>query len=97
MKFEPKEGGYRHFCPGCEIVHWIPPGWSFDGNYDCPNVTPSVKITYNGADAGQVRERGGRAPYAVCHYFIRDGRIEYCADSTHPMTGITVDMVEIPE
>ncbi len=90
--------GHGHWCPGCEELHVVPAGkgWTFDGNIDRPTFSPSVKITYNGADAGQVREGGRRAPYACCHYFIKAGQIEFCGDSTHGLAGQTVPMPNLP-
>lgn len=33
----------------------------------------------------------------ICHYFIRGGKIEFCGDSTHNLSGQTVDLPDIPE
>lgn len=81
--------GYRaiaHWCPGCETVHAIrvdqPRGWQFNGDYDRPTVSPSVRISDN---AG-----------TICHYFIRDGKIEFCSDSPHALAGKTVDIPDWP-
>jgi len=60
---------------------------------------PSVKITYNGVDAGQMRDAefgGGRAPHACCHYFIKAGQIEFQGDSTHALAGKTVPLPPLP-
>lgn len=95
------DGMYSHWCPGCERMHYINteadggPVWSFDGNVEQPTFGPSVKVTYNGPDAGQQRD-GSRAPAACCHYFIRAGQIEFCSDSTHSLAGQTVPMPELP-
>lgn len=83
----------RFFCPGCNCHHHIQhgsdmgPNWGWNGSLEKPTFTPSVLVTYPGADAGQ---RG--APPAVCHSFVTDGRIQYMGDCTHHMAGQTVDL-----
>lgn len=98
------EGGFSHWCPGCERMHVIPTRapysqhWSFDGNVEQPTFSPSVKITYNGRDAGQERDDDcERAPQACCHYFVRAGQIEFCGDSTHALAGKTAPLPPLPE
>jgi len=98
-------GGFAHWCPGCERLHVIMthsdpkfpgPVWSFDGNVEAPTFNPSVRITYNGSDAGQVRPSGSRAPAACCHYFLHGGKLQFCGDSTHELAGQTVPLPELP-
>lgn len=96
------EGGYTHFCPGCESVHQIwtddedAPRWSFDGDLVRPTFNPSVRITYNGPDA-DTRRRDRRAPSRCCHYFLHAGQLLFCSDSTHPLAGKTVPLPDLPE
>ena len=92
------------FCPGCESPHMlrialegVPSGWGYNGNPEAPTFTPSVLVTYNGPDAGTVDEDGDRAPPAVCHSFVTDGRIQFLTDSTHALAGQTVDLPPYPE
>jgi hypothetical protein len=33
---------------------------------------------------------------AVCHFFVRAGKLDYCNDSTHALAGKVVDMPEWP-
>jgi len=103
--------GYGHWCPACEwlhIIHVQPkrwdgeqfvdtdgPRWQFDGNFEAPTFRPSVRITYNGADADQVRD-GRRAPAACCHYVIVGGVIDFCSDSTHALAGQKVPLPDLP-
>jgi hypothetical protein len=58
--------------------------WEWDGVLEPLTVSPSLLVT---------------APPTprVCHSFIRDGRWEYLTDSTHPLAGQTVDMVDLPD
>ena len=87
--------GYRHWCPGCKREHVIPSSWIFDGNYSAPTFTPSVRITYNGPDAGRRRRGGQRAPASCCHYLLTRGQLTFCTDSTHELAGKTVPLPEL--
>jgi hypothetical protein len=45
------------------------------------------------------KERTGREPAftcGVCHYFLQDGALQYCGDSTHGLAGKTVPLPELP-
>lgn len=76
------------WCPGCGCGHYFTPDrWVWNGSRTRPTVSPSILVQYNGNDAGN-----DGAPPARCHFFIRDGRIEYCSDSTHALAGQSVDM-----
>ncbi|ODN69584.1 DUF6527 family protein [Methylobrevis pamukkalensis] len=86
------EGGRLLFwCPGCTCAHGVGvgegsgPRWGFNGDYDAPTFSPSILVTYNGADAGK-----DGAPQAVCHSFVRSGQIEFLNDCSHDLAGQTV-------
>lgn len=98
-------GGYRsimHWCPGCNEVHGIRiegpdgPKWSFNNDYDRPTFNPSILCftTYDDSDEPKKLPEGQRR--TLCHYFIRDGKIEFCGDSPHALAGHTVDIPEWP-
>lgn len=90
-------GGYMFFCPGCQSPHVVGvPGWSFDGNLDRPTFSPSIKVTYNGRDADQSQSDGSRVIPSICHSFVCGGRIEFCTDSTHAMSGQSADLPPLP-
>ncbi len=90
------DGGYSHWCPGCEEMHYIavqkPLGngarWTFDGNVITPTFHPSVKIEISNA---------GEWAVARCHYFLKKGRIEFCGDCTHELKGQKVPLPPLPE
>lgn len=88
----------RFMCPGCQREHAIQhgsdfgPNWTWNGSLEKPTFTPSVLVTYDGADAGV-----DGAPPAVCHSFVTDGRIQFLSDCTHPLAGQTVDLPQWPE
>lgn len=71
-----------HWCPGCQGRHKIevekPNAWGAVWQWDGNVEAPTITPSVNHV---------GR-----CHYFIRAGRIEFCADSKHPLAGQTVDM-----
>lgn len=90
-------------CPACkgEQIEWgdgevhplIPyhevnvgvGGWEFNGSMERPTLKPSVRVRY-----------GEHLDY-VCHFFVQDGRIVYCGDSTHRLSGKTVELEELEE
>lgn len=82
--------------------------WTFNGSVDRPTFSPSVKISSGHFAAGHksgecwcnYKERlGEEAPFecGVCHYFIRDGMIEFCSDSTHSLAGKTIPLPALPK
>lgn len=104
------EDGFTHWCPGCMSSHFIPvgaemgPNWGFNGNVDAPSFTPSVRIGGNklvrdaeGKWTGEwERDAAGNLIPAVCHYFITDGKILFCSDSTHALSGQTIPLPALP-
>jgi hypothetical protein len=86
------------WCPGCEGDHQVwTDRWGYNGDPDRPTFTPSIKVEYNGLDAGQLDEDGRRAPYAICHSYVTNGRIQFLGDCTHPLIGQTVDLPAWPD
>lgn len=82
--------GWTLWCPGCEQRHVIPTGaldWTFNGDTERPTFSPSVKHTWTHGEQREPR---------CCHYFIKDGAIEFCSDSTHSLAGQTVPLSELP-
>lgn len=81
-----------HWCPACKEPHdfavELPftngAKWTFDGNHDKPTFSPSMLITI------------GSDPPQVCHYFLREGIIEYLGDCTHELKGHKVPLPDIP-
>lgn len=103
-------GGYIHWCPGCEEVHTISTEapytlhWSFNGDVDRPTFSPSVRIKgkkrriENGIWKGEwERDEHGHPVDFCCHYILTDGQLQYCGDSTHPLSGQTVPLPELPD
>ena len=91
--------GYYHYCPGCKGMHHYQvtatgsPNWIFNGNVDVPDFKPSMLIWHD-TDADTCKEWD---IVQRCHYFINNGFIEYCSDSTHELSGKTLPLPEIPD
>lgn len=84
------EHTYLHWCPGCNMLHqvWVNPpsgpSWTFNGKPEAPTFSPSVRVTL--------------AKDKVCHYFIVDGKINFCGDCYHELNGKQgVPMPTFPE
>jgi|ERR1700722_1861254 len=78
--------GIAHWCPGCEDVHVVwnekgtrgGPQWTYDGNAESPTCSPSIRLfDQNGT---------------ICHYFLKAGKIKFCGDCRHSLSGKTVDL-----
>lgn len=83
-------GMILHYCPACKDLHPYAvekpfsngAQWTFNNNAEKPSFSPSMKITC------------GRH---ICHYFVTDGNIIYCGDSTHEYAGKTLPLEPIPQ
>lgn len=105
------DGVYLHRCPGCDSLHVIHtqelvdypthPIWGFNHNQEAPTFTPSVLLRWS-TPKGHTNENPapvgwqGETENHCCHYFITDGKISFCGDSTHKMAGKTVDLPDYP-
>lgn len=95
---DTSDNGLMFWCPGCNHAHRIQygagagPRWGWNGNPERPTFTPSVLVTYEGANAGV-----DGAPPAVCHSFVTEGRIQFLSDCTHRLAGQTVDLPAWPQ
>lgn len=82
----PEDAEFIFWCPGCKVAHWFKttgdhPRWTFDGNMECPTVSPSILVRY-----------GDQPGDKICHLFIEGGQIKYQGDSTHEFSGKTIPM-----
>lgn len=72
---------YAFHCPACGYSHVFAEGiWSWNEDFEKPTISPSIRV---------------QQPPSICHSFVREGKIEYCKDSTHELAGQTVDLPEI--
>lgn len=73
------------WCPGCKREHpYSIPRWQWNGDMEKPTFTPSLLCNKDD-------------PQTRCHLFVREGRIEYCADCHHELAGKTIDLPDMPE
>ena len=78
------------WCPGCDEAHAVPVDgprrWTWDGNLDAPTLSPSLLV------------RGGSGGSdAICHSFVRAGRMQFLGDCSHAMRGQHVAIPPLPD
>jgi hypothetical protein len=79
-----KFSGFLEFCcPGCGLTHRIDT-IDFNEDYNFPTISSSIIVKYY--VKGQEN---------LCHYSIKDGSIQFFPDSSHALSGITVNLYEI--
>jgi hypothetical protein len=94
-------GGLAHWCPACEEMHAFAldgpnssgAKWIWDGNVENPTFTPSMNITINAKSHPHYQPD---AATSVCHYFLRNGAIEYLGDCTHSLKGQRIILPPLP-
>lgn len=73
-------------CPGCKDLHNVDlreggrTGPSWTFNEDSELPTFTPSVNYTAR---------------VCHHFVTGGKIQFCGDSTHPLSGQTVELPDI--
>lgn len=100
VEVENKRGYFLFVCPGCQMCHFVNTNpeygttWQFNKDIDKPTVSPSLLVKYpffHSFDRNEIGVKGTEYT-AVCHSFIRDGRIEYLSDCTHELKNKIVDI-----
>ena len=84
------------WCPGCESMHVVDSGWTFNGNYDRPTFTPSILVT--GGHYLSTWKVGDscwctfnkehpdcKFVCGRCHSFVTDGSIQFLDDCSHAL------------
>ncbi|MGL5363721.1 MAG: DUF6527 family protein [Bosea sp. (in: a-proteobacteria)] len=103
--YQPFPGTIRFMCPGCDSFHQIQVdgsrGWTWNGDADCPTVSPSIAVSGKRkiTDDEHARIMAGEKvsiPDAMCHSFIKDGQWQFLSDCTHSLAGQTVDLPDWP-
>ena len=97
------QGGFFHWCPGCEEMHILPDSWTFDGNLEKPTFTPSFKhegiqrVFVDGKWTGEWKRdgNGNTIPY-ICHYVLTAGMLNFGGDSTHALASQVVPLPVLP-
>lgn len=85
------------------------PRWSFNGDLDRPHFNPSVKISSGHYVQGHDPAKDCWCTYlkahpeeevgfscGICHYFLHDGELRYCGDSTHHLAGKNIPLPDLP-
>lgn len=105
LEYLTKPTSLCHYCPACEMMHVVylagsnfPAKWDWNGNAEAPSFHPSLSHRFPwhrppnhpNVPAGQDRVK------VHCHYFIKDGMIQYCSDCTHTYAGKTIPLPDIP-
>lgn len=99
------EIGFR--CPGCDEAHVIsiaPGRWTWNGNCGAPTFFPSI-LARSGHYAGGWSKEACWCTYnaehaddpagftcGICHSYVTDGKIQFLTDSTHALSGQTVEI-----
>jgi hypothetical protein len=78
------------WCPGCDEHHPVrvdPGGWTWNGNEESPTISPSILVS--GVRGNDTETK------TLCHSFVTDGKVQFLSDSTHKLSGQTVDLPEM--
>lgn len=92
-------GRYYHWCPACETEHPLPDSWEFNGDVSKPTFSPSFAQTFTPQKViDEYFDKGGspRSKQVLCHYFVKDGNLQFLPDSWHGRSDI-VAMPALPE
>lgn len=98
-------------CECGHTINTGPNGWAWNNDVHSPTFSPSVLVT--GQDFTPAGQAEYDAWYAagcpplegkqfesaptVCHSFVTDGMIQFLGDSTHALSGQTVELPDFPE
>lgn len=81
---------YEFYCPACGNSHFVQlkknvgvACWDWKGDIEKPTFAPSLKVKFN---INGIKK--------VCHFFFRNGIIEYLEDCTHSKAGKKVEMID---
>ena len=55
--------------------------WLWNGSIDKPTIKPSILTNFGDGK--------------ICHSYVTDGMVEFLPDSTHELSGKTVDMLDV--
>jgi len=81
-EWKTSDGSHWAFhCPACDATHVFDKRWTWNGSVEKPTFAPSLLIHGD--------EKIGRPR---CHSHVMDGKMAYCADSTHAMKGQSVEL-----
>ena len=73
----------------CGNYHTYDKRWTFKGSPDSPSFTPSMKVQPHRWNPATEKHE----PQGCCHFFVTNGKIEFCDDCTHEFSGQTLPMI----
>lgn len=85
-----------YWCPGCNARHGInieksiSPCWDWNGDAENPTFSPSVRHSSSRPNGNTM------VAFVQCHYFITNGIIDFCSDSSHALAGQKVELPDMP-
>lgn len=89
--------GYLHWCPGCNQAHHIHTGpgpgpkWEFNGSAEKPNFNHSIRVSDGRREPDGLYTRPIEY-VTICHYYLHDGTLEFCADCMHVLASQKVPL-----
>lgn len=86
-------GDVVFYCPGCKHLQRITKIWEFNGDFEQPTFSPSIKTWTNSYN----RDGSIKGVDFVCHSFVTDGKIQFLSDCTHELKNQTVDLPDIEQ
>ena len=97
MKIERAgDNTWKFWCPGCDSAHVVSDAWQVDT--ETATIVPSVLVhsTKHLIDP-ELNGAALTAPANIttspqCHSFITAGQIQFLGDSTHELSGQTVEL-----
>ena len=87
-----EDGNLWFQCPGCNSAHGVnvdqskPPYWTWNNSMESPTFTPSVRVTWKWGPQDSPR---------CCHFFVREGQIQYLDDCTHALANQTRELPDV--
>jgi hypothetical protein len=97
MKIEPSsENTWKFWCPGCDSAHVVSDSWQV--NTDTATISPSVLVhSHQTFINNDLTDDALLAPDNItttpqCHSYVTNGHIQYLSDTTHALSGQTVEL-----
>lgn len=91
-RMRPEDGwhaqGWVHWCPGCENIH----GFAVERPFH-----NGAKWTFDGNEQRPTFAPSMNIGPGYCHYFLKEGRLQFLSDCSHAFAGKTVDLPDLPE
>jgi len=101
VKLVDNNGMYKFRCPAghWHYINTKTPNhsgaqWHFNGDVNNPTFTPSINERTGYYVDPELYPKTKEYSYQ-CHFFITNGKIQFCSDCSHGLTGQTVDLPEM--